>query len=197
VTAPRRLLLLLLAVVVVYGAITFTQVWWASRADQPGPATAAVVLGAAQYNGTPSPVLRGRLDRAAELYRDDLVELVVVTGGRREGDLTTEAKAGYDYLRSEAAIPDERLRLEVDGTSTFEELAATARFLASEGIVDVTLVTDPYHARRAELVAAEVGLEATVSTTGGGAPFDRLVRETVAVAIGQVIGFRRLERLAD
>lgn len=195
----RRLGALLLALAVGYGSITFVQVWWASRADPDAPvdASAAVVLGAAQYNGTPSPVLQGRLDHAAELYLRDQVEILVVTGGGQRADTTTEAKAAYDYLRSTIGIADERIRLEVDGTSTFEQLAAVARFLESEGITDVVLVTDPYHARRAQLVGREVGLDATVSVTDAGAPFSRLVRETGAVALGQIISFRRLERLVD
>lgn len=192
-----RFLVLLLALSVIYGSVTFVQVWWASRNGDMVDASAAIVLGAAQYNGTPSPAFRGRLDHAAELYQSDSVEIVVVTGGGQQGDTTTQAKAGYDYLRDTAGIPDDRLRLEVDGTSTFEELSATARFLESEGITDVVLVTDPYHARRASLVAAEVGLDASVSVTNGGAPLDRLVRETAAVALGQIIGFRRLERLTS
>lgn len=193
----RRLFALVLALGLAYLSVTFVQVWWASRADPAAPvdASAAIVLGAAQYNGTPSPVLQGRLDHAAELYLGDSVDIIVVTGGGQEADITTEAKAAYDYLRINVGVSDERLRLEVDGTSTFEQLAATARFLESEGITDVVLVTDPYHARRAQLVAAEVGLEATVSVTTAGAPFRRLVRETGAVAVGQIISFRRLERL--
>ena len=193
----RRLLGLVVVLGLGYVSLTFVQVWWASRVDPDAPvdATAAVVLGAAQYNGVPSPVLQGRLDHAAVLYLDDDVDIIVVTGGGQEADITTEAKAAYDYLRLNVGISDERLRLEVDGTSTFEQLAATARFLESEGITDVVLVTDPYHARRAKLVAEEVGLEATVSVTTAGAPIRRLVRETAAVAVGQIISFRRLERL--
>ncbi len=195
----RRGLSLLLFLGLAYGSITFLQVWWASRADPDAAVNspAAVVLGAAQYNGTPSPVLQGRLDHAARLYLTDQVEIIVVTGGGQEADITTEAKAAYDYLRNTVGISDDRLRLEVDGTSTFEQLAAVARFLESEGINEVVLVTDPYHARRAELVAGEVGMEATVSVTSAGAPFGRLVRETGAVALGQLISFRRLERLTS
>lgn len=195
----RRVVALVVVLAVGYGSVTFLQVWWASRADPDAPvqATAAIVLGAAQYNGTPSPVLRGRLDHAAALYLGDQVEIIVVTGGGQQEDTTTEAKAAYDYLRSTIGIADERLRLEVDGTSTFEQLAAAARFLESEGITEVVIVTDPYHSRRAQLVAREVGLEASVSVTDAGAPFGRLVRETVAVGLGQIISFRRLERLAD
>lgn len=195
----RRMAAFVVFVGLAYLSLTFAQVWWASRADPTATfdARAAIVLGAAQYNGTPSPVLQGRLDHAAALYLADSVDIIVVTGGGQEADITTEAKAAYDYLRINVGISDERLRLEVDGTSTFEQLAATARFLDSEGINEVVLVTDPYHARRAQLVAEEVGLDATVSVTPTAVPFRRLVRETGAVAVGQIISFRRLELFAS
>lgn len=195
----RRFVAFVVFVGLAYLSLTFVQVWWASRADSTAAfdARAAIVLGAAQYNGTPSPVLQGRLDHAAGLYLNDTVDIIVVTGGGQEADITTEAKAAYDYLRGNVGISDDRLRLEVDGTSTFEQLAATARFLESEGITEVVLVTDPYHARRAQLVAEEVGLNATVSVTPTAVPFRRLVRETGAVAVGQIISFRRLELFAS
>jgi uncharacterized SAM-binding protein YcdF (DUF218 family) len=177
-----------------YLAVSFLDVWWASRSDYRGTAQAIVVLGAAQYDGEPSPVLRARLDHAAALFHDGRAPMVVVTGGGREGDRTTEAKAGYDYLRTTAGVPDEQLLLEVDGTSTYESLAASARFLRRQGISEVILVSDPYHVRRVALVAAEVGLTPHVSPTATATPGDRLVREAVAVAAGRVIGFRRLDR---
>lgn len=191
-----RWVLAFAGLIVLYVVANFIDVWWASRLDYREPAEAAIVLGAAQYNGEPSPVLRGRLDHAVELYDDGVVEFIVVTGGGREGDATTEAKASYDYLRSSAGIPDERLLLEVDGTSTYESLAAAARFLRREGVTDIILVTDPYHAKRSALVAEEVGLEAHVSPTDTPSSFDRLANETIAVSVGRIISFRRLERLA-
>lgn len=190
----------ILALVMAYMLVTFVDVWLASGATfdegtgERSEQRAAVVLGAAQYNGEPSPVLRSRLDEAASLYENGHVDLVVVTGGRQEADITTEAKTGYDYLR-EAGIPDDRIRLEVQGASTYESLAATARFLQTEGVSDVVLVTDRYHAKRSLLVAEEVGLEPVVSLTPRAPSLDRLVRESVAVGVGRVIGFRRLDRL--
>lgn len=191
----RRLLGLgaVVALVVLYLGATFVDVWLASRENYDGSADAVVVLGAAQYNGTPSPVLQARLDHAAELYFAGLVDLVVVTGGNQEGDVTTEAKAGYDYLRLTAEIPDEALLLEVDGRSTYESLRATARFLEQRSVGSVILVTDPYHAKRSLLIAGEVGLTAEVSPTTSGASFDRLAQETMAVAAGRIVGFRRLD----
>ena len=163
----------------------------ASRAAGDVSAPAAIVLGAAQYDGEPSPVLRSRLDRAFSLFDSNAVEMVVVTGGNQAGDRTTEAKAGYDYLRSQG-IPDDLLLLEVQGESTYESIGASARFLRDRDINSVVLVTDAYHSRRAQLVAEEFGLNAQVSLTGSASP-GRLLRETLAVGIGRLISFRRLD----
>ncbi len=190
-----RLSRVLLALAFFYLLANFVDVWVASRSSSDADASAVIVLGAAQYNGEPSPVLQGRLDLAAELYDSERVRIVVVTGGGQAGDVTTEAKASYDYLRQVANIPDEQLKLEVQGTSTYESLAAASRFLSQSGLTDVLLVTDPYHARRSELVAREVGLQADAVITNADSSLQRLIRESAAVAVGRIIGFRRLERL--
>lgn len=193
----RKVAIIAIGLLTLYIVVNFLDVWFASRIDFDGDAPAAIVLGAAQYNGEPSEALQGRLDKAAAIYLADRVQLVVVTGGGQANDITTEAKTGYDYLRDTAAIPDEDLRLEVDGTSTYESLAAASRFLVAENITEVILVTDPYHARRSRLIAEEVGLEAQVSPTDASASFGRLVRETGAVAVGRIIGFRRVNAYVD
>jgi len=191
----RRLLLGSGALVVAYFGITFVQVWRASVDRSVDPAQAIVVLGAAQYDGRPSPVLRARLDHAIELYREAVAPLIVVTGGRRPGDRFTEASASASYL-IRAGIPETSLRLESQGTSSWESLAAAARFLRNEGITDVVLVSSPYHALRTERIAAEVGLHGQASPSRESAGFvrslGRLGRETMAVGLGRIIGHRHL-----
>lgn len=174
-----------------YWLATFVDVWVASNSDDDVSAPAAIVLGAAQYNGEPSPVLKSRLDRALELYETGAVQLVVVTGGNQAGDVTTEAKTGYDYLRGEG-IPDEDLLLEVQGISTYESVGAAARILRDREITSAVLVTNAYHSRRAQLVAEEFGMDPQVSLVGD-ASFGRLFKESVAVSIGRLISFRRLD----
>ncbi len=190
-----------LLLVGLYLGANFVDVWATARQDYEVPdddseRPVALVLGAAQYAGEPSPALRGRLDRAVLLYQDGAVDTVVVTGGSQAGDETTEAKASYDYLRS-VGVPDEQILLEVDGHSTYESLAAAARFLRQRDITSVVLVTDPYHARRSLLVADEVGLEAEVALTDASSPAGRLGREALAVSAGRLFGFGRLDRYAQ
>ena len=191
----RRMAAVLVALLVVYFGVTFVQVWSASRASGPDSADAIVVLGAAQYDGQPSPVLRSRLDHAVELYERGVAPVVVVTGGNQPGDRFTEASAGDRYLQQHG-VPASAMRLESQGSSSWESLAAAARFLRDEGITDVVLVSSPYHALRTEQIAAEVGLSGRASpaeeTAGIGSRTYHLARETLAVGIGRVIGHRRL-----
>jgi uncharacterized SAM-binding protein YcdF (DUF218 family) len=196
-----RAAIVLLVLLVIYVGGTFVQVYRASHHDgaEPG-ADAIIVLGAAQYDGTPSPVLRDRLDHALLLYRGGLAKEIVVTGGRQEGDRFTEATSGYNYLRNQG-VPDSALLKEVDGSSTWESLAASARFLIERGDTKVILVTDGFHAKRVGAIADDLGLDATVSPSpsrlSNASEAKQLLRETIAVSIGRVIGFDRLFRIDE
>lgn len=192
---------IVLLVVVAYLVVTFVQVWLAANRDESGPAQAIVVLGAAQYNGRPSPVLEGRLRHVAELYGQDIAPLVVVTGGRRSGDTYTEASASASYLHSQG-VPGAAVERETTGATSYESLASTARFLRERGIESVVLVSDPFHAYRIGAISDEVGLSATVSPTPYSAfssvqQLRLLLRETLGVSAGRLVGYRRLDRLLD
>ena len=190
-----RIVALLTAALVLYLGVTFVQVWRAARRDEARPAQAIVVLGAAQFNGRPSPVLRARLDHALGLWRRRLAPVIVVTGGGQPGDRFTEATASANYLLARG-VPDERVLREVSGRTSFQSLASVAVFLEDRSIHRVLLVSDPFHAYRIGAIANELGLEGHTSPTrtspiGGLSQTRYLLRETAAVAVGRVIGFRR------
>ncbi len=203
----RRLLRVLLrvgvfcfGVLAIYVFVTFVQVFNASNQAHQDPAQAIIVLGAAQYDGTPSPVLAGRLEHAIELYEAGVATTVVVTGGKQPGDRFTEAAASFRYLR-DAGIPEERILREEQGSNTWEQLAAATRELRERGMRSAVLVSDDYHAYRLDEIADELGLDAQVSPVDPGLSFGgasrAMAKETVAVAVGRVIGFRRLVNLDD
>lgn len=186
----------LVLAVLLYLGVTLAQVVGASRRDGAEQADAIVVLGAAQYNGEPSPVLRARLDHARALYRRRLAGVIVVTGGRQAGDESSEAAAGAAYL-SRRGVPQSAILREVNGRNSWESLAAAAAELKKRNKDDVILVSDPFHSARIGAIAGELGLNASVSPTrtspiGGPKQATYMVRETVAVAAGRVVGFRRL-----
>ena len=193
--SPRRVLVavaVLAGAGVLYVAVTFVQVMVATGHDDRDPVDAIVVLGAAQYDGEPSPVLAGRLDHAFALWQDGVAPLVVTTGSKLEGDRFTEGYAGFEYLRF-AGIPEEQLLVVTDGSSTWEQVAATAVQLESRGLDTVVLVSDPYHSLRLEQIADEAGLDGAVSPTDGSSSIRQLVRETAAVSVGRLDGYRRID----
>ncbi len=190
-----RLVLAAVLALVGYLVLTFVQVLSASRDDDRVRSDAIVVLGAAQYDGTPSPVLRQRLDHALDLYRDGVAGRIVLTGGKQAGDRFTEAYAGYRYLTGRG-VPGDDLLVVTDGSSTWDSLRAAERVLRREGLDRVTLVSDSYHSRRLLGVAGEVGLDAGVSPSGAAPTVPELLRETGLVALGQVIGYGRMLRLS-
>ena len=193
-----RVALAIFTLVFVYLSVTFFQVWRAARRDDARPSDAIVVLGAAQYDGTPSPVLAARLDHALDLYDDGVAPMIVVTGGRQPGDRFTEATAAATYLHAHG-VPDDAILRETSGRSSWESLAAAGQFLKDKDMTRVVLVSDPYHAARIDDIAEEVGLDAVTSPTrtspiSGGAEWKRFGTETLRVAAGRVFGYRRLER---
>ncbi|MDD9369208.1 MAG: YdcF family protein [Acidimicrobiales bacterium] len=186
----------LAAILVAYVAVTFVQVWMASRSDGAQSADAIVVLGAAQYDCRPSPVLAQRLDHAHELWQDDVAGTIVVTGGKQASDRCTEAESSANYLRAEG-VPDEDLLLEVQGRNSWESLAATGRILREHDLTRVVLVTDGYHALRVQAIAEQIGLDASVSPSHRGGSLPDLIKETGAVALGRLVGFDRMVDIDD
>lgn len=157
----RRVLLIVAVVVVVvlaYPAWLAWRIWDQSHNDEVRAADAIVVLGAAQYDGRPSPVLRARLDHALYLYEEDLSPRVIVTGGRQEGDRFAEAEVGASYLQSEG-VPPEAILEEDEGTTTLESLENVHKMSRDAGIDTVLLVSDPLHSERVKTMAEDLGFE--------------------------------------
>ncbi len=194
----RRVALGILIAGFLYFAFTFVQVWWAARHDHARPSDAIIVLGAAQYDGRPTDVFKARLDHAAALYKEGIAPLVVVTGGKQEGDRFTEAQSGANYLHGKG-VPDSAILRETTGRSSWESLAASARVLDELGRKTVVLVSDPFHSLRIEAIADELGLDAVTSPTGtspisGVSEWRRFFDEALRVSVGRIVGFGRLQR---
>ena len=187
--------------VLLYFVVSLVQVWNTGRDDSflksSSTVDAIVVLGAAQYDGRPSPQLRARLDHVVTLWNLPVAPVVVVTGGKQSGDRFTEAEASRDYLVSRG-LPVEVIVIESRGESTYQSLEAVRDEARVNQWQRVVLVSDPYHLKRAQLVAAELGMPAEVSATrdgvvSGSGALRRNVREALGIMVGRITGFRQLE----
>ena len=160
---PRKRTFRLIAAGVVlllaYPAWMTWRVWDQSHRDEVHSADAIVVLGAAQYDGDPSPVFRARLNHSAYLYNEGISNQVIVTGGKAEGDRFSEAEAGARYLVDEKALPAESIQTETDGKTTLESLTAVRDMTDTQGIETVLFVSDPLHAERIKIMADDLGFD--------------------------------------
>ena len=154
---------LLVAALAVY-VLLLGWVWRVSRLDQRRGADAIVVLGAAQYNGKPSPVLKARLDHALELYRQGLAPTLVVTGGIGSGDRMSEATVSRNYLHAQA-VPDSALVVRPDGRTTEESMRSVGEWMHERELSRALLVSDPFHMARLRLEARRADLAASTSPT--------------------------------
>jgi uncharacterized SAM-binding protein YcdF (DUF218 family) len=136
---------------------------WSSR-DEARPAQAIVVLGAAQYAGRPSPVLRARLDHALELWNRHLASLLILTGGTGSGDITSEAAVGRNYAKRRG-VPDSAILVENEGRTTSESMRAVAGMLEVRGLQSALLVSDPFHMLRLRILARRFGFTPYTSPT--------------------------------
>ena len=134
------------------------------RRDTARPAGAIIVLGAAQYVGHPSPVLRARLEHAVSLWRRGLAPRMVLTGGTGDGDTTSEAAVSRRYVVQEG-VPDSAILLEAKGRTTSESLRAVAAMMMAQRSDTVILVSDPFHMLRLTILARRFGLVALLSPT--------------------------------
>ncbi|MEM1334790.1 MAG: YdcF family protein [Actinomycetota bacterium] len=181
-----------------YVAVSVFQVWSTGETDDRGPVDAIVVMGAAQFDGRPSPQLAARLDHVLELWPDGVAPLVVTTGGNQPGDRFTEAESSAQYL-VDRGVPREAILLEDAGRTTYESMEGVAELLDGRELSEIVIVTDPYHALRSRLIAESLGLDATTSSTDtsvvtGSDATQRHLVEGVGVAVGRIIGFERLDR---
>jgi vancomycin permeability regulator SanA len=185
----------LLLVAVVIGASAFT-VWRAAHTDDASRVDRAdiiIVLGAAQYGGTPSPVFVGRLDHALLLYRQGRADQVMVVGSNEPGDSTTEAQAGRDYLVSKG-VPADAVLAEPIGRTTYESLVGAASYMREHDLHTAFLVSDPWHNARIKRMASDLGIRGYASATWTSAAksedtrFTGYARETIAYLYYRVFG---------
>ena len=196
---PRHLRLALIVIgVLVLAPIgaSAIAVWRAAHTDEASTidhADVILVLGAAQYGGDPSPVFRGRLNHGALLYEQGFADRIIVMGAGREGDATTEAQAGTDYL-VEQGVPGEDVTPSPRGNTTQESIAAAAELMRQEDLDSAFLVSDPWHNLRIRRMARDEGIEGYVSATWHSAAesqYTRLqgyARETFAYLYYRVFG---------
>jgi vancomycin permeability regulator SanA len=198
---PRRhpvWTVLLVVAVVCLGTIVFSAitVWRAAHHDGAADhdhADAIVVLGAAQYDGVPSPLFKGRLDHAVLLWNQGRADLLITVGSKQAGDRHTEAEAGADYVVEQGVPADQVLPIAI-GHTTYQSLQAATNEMQRRGMRSAFLVSDPWHNARIQAMASDLGIDGYASATWTSAAeseqsrAEGYVRETFAYLYYRVVG---------
>jgi len=159
-----RGLLRLLLLLVACWALTLAAVAFYGRREEARTADVIVVLGAAQYNGHPSPVLEARLDHAVDLYRRGIAKTLIMTGGQAPGDTVSEAVVGRRYAVRKG-VPRGAILVETTGMTTRESMEAVGRLMHARRMGTAVLVSDPFHMLRLKLLARRMGVKGYTSPT--------------------------------
>jgi uncharacterized SAM-binding protein YcdF (DUF218 family) len=147
---------------VLVGLYTTVRIWQVGEQDDRRPADAIVVLGAAQYDGRPSPVFEARLAHAVELFEAGYAPWLVVTGGGAEGDRTTEAAAARAFAIAHG-VPEAAILAEDRSRNTLQSLEAVGSMLRERGLTTVLVVSDRTHTLRVLRLSLDQGLDAHAS----------------------------------
>ena len=190
ISEARRWLVTLAITLVVgaglLGGSLVVAIYMAARSNQERQVDAIVVMGAAQFNGRPSAVLRARLDTTFDVWEDGIAPVIIVTGGKMPGDQFTESEASRDYLVN-LGVPEEAILLENEGRTSQSSLQGVGSIARERGIHSVLIVSDGFHLFRSKLIADRNGLDAygVAANNSPIAPwstteFEYIVRESAA-----------------
>jgi uncharacterized SAM-binding protein YcdF (DUF218 family) len=190
-----RVLGVIVLVLVVYFGVTFVQIWLRGHDHTTKSAQAILVFGTTEDNGTPSPELKARLDQALSLYDAGRAPWVGVTGGRRPGDVFTEAGVSATYLEAHG-VPASRI-LRGAGSDTWQNVSTIIGKLLRHHIKTVITVTDPFHEYRAMAISSDQGLTPYPSPVRNSPTIKHqlwrfYLKETLEVGVGRIVGYHHL-----
>jgi uncharacterized SAM-binding protein YcdF (DUF218 family) len=179
-----------------YVGMAAVSVMWAGSHDDTTSVDAIVVMGAAQYDGVPSPLLASRLQHALDLWKQKQAPLIAVTGGKRPGDRFTEGDTSRRWL-TDRGVPAADIVVESSGRSTWESIENVAPLLNEVDVDSVVVVSSSWHVQRAALSLEELGFRAHSSASPDGilsvsSEKSKLIREIAGVSLGRIIGFGTL-----
>ena len=181
----KRTIATLLLVIVVLPLYVGGRVWYTANHTEPIKSDAIIVLGAAQFDGVPSPVLEARLVEAKRVFENKLAPRILTVGSRAPGDRTTEAASGFSWLVDQG-VNKKFVDSIPYGRDTFASTKSYVSVMKKLNLKSAVIVTDQYHCLRATTMASDLGISATCAPTRTGpasttnSSFRYLVRETGA-----------------
>lgn len=189
----RRIITALVLVIIIVPLYVASQIWWTAHHPAIKQSDAIVVLGAAQDNGKPTPILAERITRAHLAFESGLAPLIITVGGGQKGDLSTEAATSRNTLISERVPRKDVVSLPI-GKDTLTSTIAYVSYMKVRHLKSVIISTDPYHCYRAMTEAKDLGIAATCAPAQSGpgslksTGLRYIIRETGAYLAYETVG---------
>ena len=191
----RRAISALLLLIVIIPLFVAFQIWSTANSATPKKSDVIVVLGAAQFNGKPTPVLQARIDQAFKVYKGGDATQIISVGGGAPGDATTESMSSYRSLMTKKVPKSHLIEIPV-GRDTLSSTVAYVATMKVHGWKSAIIVTDPFHCYRAMAMAQDLGVSTSCapakSTSGllSGTGIRYLIRET-----GAYLAYKTADRI--
>lgn len=160
----RKITFMIVFIILIWIVVLACQIYSFSSITSDKSVDAAIVLGAAVWNGQPSPVFEERIKHGIHLYQSGVVEFLIFTGGVGENDTIAESEVARDYAIKQG-IPSEKILLEKKSQITYENLYEACRIMHVENMQTALVVSDPLHMKRSLRIAKDIGLDAHPSPT--------------------------------
>jgi vancomycin permeability regulator SanA len=194
----RRTLTLIVLIALIAPTYAATQIWHEAKHPIIRKADVIVVLGTAQFNGTPGQALEARLIEAKRIFDLGLAPRIITVGGKAPGDRTTEAASGKDWLIHHGIKASKITAIEV-GRDTLSSTKAYVKNMKKAYVSDVIIVTDPYHCKRAMTMANDQAVVSTCSPVQTGpetisnSGYKYFIREAGAYLVYITLGRRGIQ----
>ncbi|MEI8222544.1 MAG: YdcF family protein [Actinomycetes bacterium] len=190
----RKIISLVLLIVLLTPAYVALQVYNTGHNATPTKSDAIVIMGAAQNNGTPTPILQARIEEAKRLYKEGYAPRILTVGANQKGDLWTEAQASVRAL-AKGQIPKSVLNAVNLGKDTLSSTIAYVDVMKAKGYKSVIIVTDAYHCYRAIAMATDLGVKATCSPAKTGpASVEKTNWRYIARETGAYLAYKTADR---
>ena len=152
----------MIVVLLIGFSILIFKIYSQSAINEVQKADAIVVLGAAQWNGNPSPVFKSRLDHALNLYKSDYASKIILTGGIGKEESTSESSVGKKYL-IQKGVGESVIYIEEQGHTTWQSLNQVAQIIKNQNLDSVILVSDGFHMMRLKKMSKDLNIKSLAS----------------------------------
>ncbi len=181
----RRFLSFILLLLIAIPLYVVGSVWYTARNTEPVKSDFILVMGAAQFDGRPSDILKSRLEHALDIYKAGYAPKIYTVGAGAPGDRTTEAAASKAWL-IDRGVKKNNVIAVAKGRDTLGSTKAYVEAADKAKLKSVIIVTDPYHCLRSQKMAQDLGLSASCTAVESGpasvanSEFKYLARESGA-----------------